>query len=77
MITIDELKLYGWNTMKKDTSTWYYDGWEYQYHIKSNELHYLNDGAEETYIAKIKDMGELKETYYLLENKEMIQIEIN
>jgi hypothetical protein len=69
MITADDLKDYGWFSAENDKSIWFYDSWEYEFRIKTQELFYINDGMDEPeLIGRITSMDELVKTYYALEH---------
>lgn len=69
MITAEDLKEYNWFPEPKDNATWYYDCWEYEFRIKTQELYYINDGmGEPELIGKITSMDKLVDTYYALEH---------
>lgn len=75
MITGEELINIGWHInidkKRRDKNSLYYDCWEYEFRLDTQELYYLNDGMCEELITKVYDIDELIEIYWALENKEM------
>lgn len=72
MITANQLNELDWFPEPTNKNIWYYDSWEYEFRITSQELYYINDGVgEPEFIAKITDIEQLKETYFRLTGEEM------
>jgi hypothetical protein len=72
MIRAEDLDKHGWYSENGNKNIWYYDSWEYEFRIVSQELYYINDGyGEPQLINKITNMEDLIETYWALEGQEM------
>lgn len=75
MITRKELENIGWtkniDVKRRDKNKHYYDQWEYEFRLDTQELYYLNDGMCEELITKVYDIDELVEIYWALEGKLM------
>lgn len=68
MITAETLKKYGWYCETGNRTIWYYDSWEYEFRINTQEMYYINDGmGEPQFIAKIESIENLIDVYEGLE----------
>ena len=71
MITAEQLEQYDWRFQKGNRTIWFYDSWEYEFRIATQELYYINDGMSEELIARVDNMDELIKLYWALEGEEM------
>jgi len=72
MITAEDLEQYDWFPDPDNKTVWFYDSWEYEFRLSTQELYYINDGiGEPEFIAKITSMDKLVDTYYALEHTKM------